>query len=131
MNRTQKMNGSARCSIALVLAIFAAHTAWALPKIKVLATGGTIAGAQKTQAESGYKSGAFSVDDLIQAVPQLKNIAELSGEQVANIGSQTMNHEVWLKLAARGNEALKREELDGVVITHGTDTMEETGYFLS
>src|ERR1043166_827572 len=104
---------------------------WALPRIKVLATGGTIAGAQATQADAGYKSGTFSVDDLIKAVPQLKNLAELSGEQVANIGSQTMNHEVWLKLARRVNEVLKGDDVDGVVITHGTDTMEETAYFLS
>jgi L-asparaginase len=118
--------------ILLLAAIWtAAPTAWALPRIKVLATGGTIAGAQTTQADAGYKSGTFSVDDLIKAVPQLKNIAELSGEQVANIGSQTMNHEVWLKLAARVNEVLKSDDVDGVVITHGTDTMEETGYFLS
>ncbi len=117
-------------SAALVL--FAAlSTTAALPRIKVLATGGTIAGAQATQADAGYKSGTFSVDDLIKAVPQLKNIAELSGEQVANIGSQTMNHEVWLKLAARVNEVLSRDDVDGVVITHGTDTMEETAYFLS
>src|SRR3954447_10149035 len=104
---------------------------WALPKIKVLATGGTIAGAQATQADAGYKSGTFSVDDLIKAVPQLKKIAELSGEQVANIGSQTMTHEVWLKLAGRVNQVLEASESDGVVITHGTDTLEETGYFLS
>lgn len=114
--------------LALVTALPAA---WGLPKIKVLATGGTIAGAQATQADAGYKSGTFSVDDLIKAVPQLKNIAELSGEQVANIGSQTMNHEVWLKLAARVNEVLSHDDVDGVVITHGTDTMEETAYFLS
>jgi L-asparaginase len=113
---------------ALVLAT--APSLWALPRIKVLATGGTIAGAQTTQADAGYKSGTFSVDDLIKAVPQLKNIAELSGEQVANIGSQTMNFEVWLKLAKRVNEVLQRDDVDGVVITHGTDTMEETGYFL-
>jgi len=115
----------------LAALFLAAPATWALPKIKVLATGGTIAGAQKTQADAGYTSGAFSVDDLIQAVPQLKNLAELSGEQVANIGSQTMNHAVWLKLAARVNEVLNSDDVDGVVITHGTDTMEETGYFLS
>jgi L-asparaginase len=118
-------------TVILIALLSTALSAWALPRIKVLATGGTIAGAQKTQADAGYTSGAFSVDDLIRAVPQLKNLAELSGEQVANIGSQTMNHEVWLKLAGRVNEVLKSDDVDGVVITHGTDTMEETGYFLS
>lgn len=128
-----KSNRRSKVIIALALGGWVAGTLElsALPKIKVLATGGTIAGAQATQADAGYKSGSFSVDDLIKAVPQLKNIAEMSGEQVANIGSQTMNHEVWLKLAARVNEVLCNSETDGVVITHGTDTMEETGYFLS
>ncbi len=117
--------------VLFVTILLAAPAAWGLPRIKVLATGGTIAGAQATQADAGYKSGTFSVDDLIKAVPQMTNIAALSGEQVANIGSQTMNHEVWLKLAARVNEVLKSDDVDGVVITHGTDTMEETAYFLS
>jgi L-asparaginase len=111
-------------------ALLSASPAWALPKIKILATGGTIAGAQTSSTDVGYKSGSFSVNDLIKAVPKLNDLAELSGEQIANIGSQTMSHEVWLKLAARVNEALKGDT-DGVVITHGTDTMEETGYFLS
>ena len=117
--------------IALGLVLGSAHTGWALPKIRILATGGTIAGAQATQADAGYKSGTFSVDDLIKAVPQLKNIAEMSGEQVANIGSQTMSYEVWFKLAGRVNEVLQSGDIDGIVITHGTDTMEETAYFLS
>ncbi len=116
----------------LILVVTLGLTSWAQakPKIKILATGGTIAGAQTSSVEVGYKSGSFSVDDLIKAVPQLKDLAELSGEQIANIGSQTMNHEVWLKLAARVSEALKGD-CEGVVITHGTDTMEETAYFLS
>jgi L-asparaginase len=114
-----------------VVVLLVTQSAWGLPRIKVLATGGTIAGAQASQADAGYKSGTFSVDDLIKAVPQLKNLAELSGEQVANIGSQTMNYQVWWKLAARVNEVLKSDDVDGVVITHGTDTMEETAYFLS
>ncbi|HET6371491.1 MAG TPA: type II asparaginase [Nitrospiria bacterium] len=102
----------------------------AKPKIVILATGGTIAGAQASTTEAGYKAGSFSVDQLISAVPALKDIADLSGEQVANIGSQTMTNEVWLKLAQRVNEVLKGDAA-GVVITHGTDTLEETAYFLS
>jgi L-asparaginase len=103
----------------------------ALPRVIILATGGTIAGAQSSQGDAGYTSGKFSVDDLIKAVPRLGDVARLSGEQIANIGSQTMTHEVWLKLAARCNELLAQEDINGIVITHGTDTLEETGYFLS
>src|SRR4051794_23669878 len=113
-----------------ILAVGGAFVADAKPRVKVLATGGTIAGAQSSTSEAGYKSGSFSVDDLIKAVPTMTNFAVLSGEQVANIGSQTMNHEVWLKLAKRVNEVLAGDA-DAVVITHGTDTMEETAYFLS
>src|SRR6516164_9587218 len=118
------------CLIA-VMALTVPIAAQAKPKIEVLATGGTIAGAQATSSEVGYKSGTFSVDDLIKAVPNLDQLADLTGEQVANIGSQTMNHDVWLKLAKRVNEVLADKDTDGVVITHGTDTMEETAYFLS
>ena len=114
-----------------LIALAVPTAAQAKPKIKVLATGGTIAGAQASSSEVGYKSGTFSVDDLIKAVPQLKDVADLTGEQVANIGSQTMNHDVWLKLAKRVNEVLQDGSTDGVVITHGTDTLEETAYFLS
>jgi L-asparaginase len=117
--------------LVTVMALMFSTAAQAKPKIKILATGGTIAGAQASSTEVGYKSGSFSVDDLIKAVPHLDELADLSGEQVANIGSQTMNHEVWLKLAKRVNEVLAEKDTDGVVITHGTDTMEETAYFLS
>jgi L-asparaginase len=98
--------------------------------ITILATGGTIAGAQSGSASYGYQAGSFKVEDLIKAVPNLDQLAKLSGEQVANIGSQDMNDAVWLKLAKRVNQVL-RTDADGVVITHGTDTMEETAYFLN
>ncbi len=100
------------------------------PKIIILATGGTIAGAAPSQTDAGYQSGAVGVDILIQAVPQLKDIAEVSGEQIASIGSQDMNDEVWLKLAKRVNELLASKDVAGIAITHGTDTLEETSYFL-
>jgi L-asparaginase len=100
------------------------------PKVIILATGGTIAGAAASQTEAGYKSGAVGVDLLIEAVPQLKDVAIVTGEQIASIGSQDMNDEVWLKLGKRVNAILAMPDVAGVAITHGTDTMEETSYFL-
>ena len=103
----------------------------ALPRVKVLATGGTIAGAQASASNYSYRSGAYDVNALIAAVPNLDQLAVITGEQVANIGSQDMNDEVWLALAKRVNEVLAAADTDGVLITHGTDTLEETSYFLS
>ena len=97
----------------------------------MLATGGTIAGAQASATDYGYKSGAYDVNTLIAAVPNLDKLAQITGEQVANIGSQDMNDAVWLKLAKRLNEVLKSGDTDAALITHGTDTLEETSYFLS
>ena len=68
---------------------------------------------------------------LIAAVPQMKSFADVSGVQVASIGSQDMNDEVWLKLAAEVNRLAAQADVDGIAITHGTDTMEETAYFLN
>jgi L-asparaginase len=102
-----------------------------LPKVRVLATGGTIAGAQASATDYGYKSGAYDVNSLISAVPNLGKLAVITGEQVANIGSQDMSDEIWLKLAKRVNAVLASPDADAVLITHGTDTLEETSYFLS
>jgi L-asparaginase len=116
---------------AAALTLIVGAAAWGKPHITILATGGTIAGAQAGQQSYGYKSGSFKVEDLISAVPQIKELADLDGEQVANIGSQDMNDVVWLKIAKRVNELLSKRDVDGVVITHGTDTMEETAFFLN
>ena len=107
-------------------------TVWAAkPRVVILATGGTIAGAQAEGQDAGYKSGSFKVEDLIKAVPRLGELADITGEQVVNIGSQDMNNEVWLKLAKRLNQVLAQSDVDAAVVLHGTDTLEETGYFLS
>jgi L-asparaginase len=125
--------GNALNAALLAALVLAGGTVWAAkPRVVILATGGTIAGAQAAgQDAAGYKSGSFQVEDLIKAVPNLGDLADITGEQVVNIGSQDMNNEVWLKLAKRLNEVLAQRDVDAVVITHGTDTMEETGYFLS
>ena len=103
----------------------------AKPKIAILATGGTIAGSiDSAVATTGYTAGVVGVDVLIKAVPQIQDLANISGEQVANIDSSNMRDEIWLKLAKKINK-LFDEGVDGVVITHGTDTMEETAYFLN
>jgi L-asparaginase len=101
------------------------------PNVVVLATGGTIAGAAGSDVQAAYTSGQVGVEQLLAAVPQAKNVANLRGEQISNIGSQDMNDEVWLKLAKRVNELVAMSDVDGIVITHGTDTIEETGYFLN
>ena len=106
-------------------------TAQDQPRIVVLATGGTIAGAAASDVQARYTSGQVGVEQLLAAVPQVKEIATLRGEQVSNIGSQDMNDEVWLKLARRINELAAMPDVDGIVITHGTDTIEETSYFLN
>jgi L-asparaginase len=118
-------------TLAVALAASGLAAADALPRIKVLATGGTIAGAQASATDYGYKSGAYDVNSLLSAVPNLDKLAAISGEQVASIGSQDMNDAVWLKLAKRVNESLASPDVDGVLITHGTDTLEETSYFLT
>jgi L-asparaginase len=107
------------------------HARQPLPNVVVLATGGTIAGAAGSDVQAGYTSGQVGVEQLLAAVPQAKKVATLRGEQIANIGSQDMNDEVWLKLARRVNELAAMKNVDGIVITHGTDTIEETSYFLN
>jgi len=101
------------------------------PLVYILATGGTIAGSGTTTVSSGYTAGVVSVDKILASVPQILNLADIKGEQIVNIGSQDMNIDVWLKLANRINELLAQKDVTAVIITHGTDTMEETAYFLN
>lgn len=117
--------------LATGLSLLLCPLAMALPNVHILATGGTIAGTGQSNTQSNYQAGKVAIDSLIAAVPELKNVADVAGEQVVKIGSQDMNDEVWLTLAKRVNALLAQDDVDGIVITHGTDTMEETAYFLN
>jgi L-asparaginase len=103
-----------------------------LPLVVVLSTGGTIAGRGGSSTSlSEYKSGSILGSELIDAVPEIKQYAQVRVEQVANIGSTNMNTAIWLKLAARINAIFSEDpKVAGVVVTHGTNTLEETAYFL-
>jgi len=96
----------------------------------ILATGGTIAGAGASSDRAGYTAGKIPIDDLIGSIPTVKKIATITGEQIASVGSQDMTTDIWKKLTVRINEIAKNKEADGIVVTHGTDTQEETAYFL-
>ncbi|MFC2440280.1 MAG: type II asparaginase [Segatella maculosa] len=119
-----------KISMLMLLALVFTLTLSAKPKIRIIATGGTIAGVSASATSSAYGAGQVGIQTLIDAVPQIKELADVSGEQLVNIGSQDMNDAVWLKLAKRINQLLSGD-YDGVLVTHGTDTMEETAYFLS
>ena len=114
----------------LAFLILIAQVQAQLPRVIILATGGTIAGAGASADRAGYTAGKIPIDDLIGSIPSVKKIASITGEQVASVGSQDMTIEIWKKLAIRANEIFKNNEADGIVITHGTDTQEETAYFL-
>ncbi len=104
-----------------------------LPLVVVLSTGGTIAGrGSSTTSLSEYKAGSILGAELVDAVPEIKGYAQVRVEQIANIGSTNMNTAIWLKLAARINAIFNEDaKVAGVVITHGTNTLEETAYFLN
>ena len=100
-------------------------------KVIILATGGTIAGIGEEGKIVGYKPGTMTVDDLIAAMPKIKDVAEIEAVQICNINSDDITDKIWIKLANTINEYAKDPSVVGFVITHGTDTMEETAYFLN
>ena len=126
----QHAPGSPVASAATVTPSVSA-TSMPLPRVVVLATGGTIAGTGATSTTTvGYTVANVPLQALLNAVPEIKRIAQVRGEQVFQIASENMTPEHWVTLARRVNELLARSDTDGVVITHGTDTIEETAYFL-
>ncbi|PID47660.1 MAG: L-asparaginase 2 [Proteobacteria bacterium] len=101
------------------------------PNIMIIATGGTIAGDGKSSVKSGYSSGKLGIQSLINNIPDLNKIAKIKTYQLTNIGSQAMNDKTLLLLAKKANEFLKKPQIDALVIIHGTDTLEESAYFLN
>jgi L-asparaginase len=115
--------GSVPIFLAMALAVAAVHAQDKLPLIKLVATGGTIA---------NTPSGRLHAGEVAEAIPQLKKVARLEVEEVIRVGSSAITVENWLTLARRINEILAREpEVKGIVVSHGSNTVEETAYFLS
>jgi L-asparaginase len=98
------------------------------PRVHLVATGGTIA--MRLDPQQGGAAPAVTGADLVAAIPELTQFVQLSVEEFSNIPSEHMTPEVWLCLAARLNEIVRAGTVDGIVVTHGTDTMEETAFFL-
>ena len=103
-----------------------------MKRLLVLATGGTIAGAGADAMQlNRYEAGALSVDALVNAVPDVQSLAQLDLEQIANVDSADLQFAHWCRLVERIREAFADDpELAGVVITHGTNTLEETAWLL-
>ncbi|WP_223483684.1 asparaginase [Pseudomonas sp. A-RE-19] len=103
-----------------------------LANVVILATGGTIAGAGASAAKSAtYQAAKVGIEQLIAGVPQLSQLANVRGEQVMQIASESITNDNLLQLGRRVAELADSKDVDGIVITHGTDTLEETAYFLN
>lgn len=116
----------------IFLAIFLSFSANANAKnIVILATGGTISGAGASSTGASYSPGKIDIDQVVKTIPGITKLAGIKAEQIMQVASQDMTSATWLEISKKVNEMLVMRAVEGVVITHGTDTIEETAYFLN
>lgn len=103
-----------------------------LPRVVIVATGGTIASEGSTPTQVvGYSRPSLGADALLAAVPSIRGVADVDAEQLFQVLSGHLTVAHWLELARRVNDLVARDDVDGIVITHGTDALEETAYWLT
>ena len=132
-SRRQFLSHTAALSLSARVTPILAQQSTSLPRVLILATGGTIAatGASSTDL-SNYRSAALLGEQVLNSVPQVKQYADVTVEQVLNIASYDLTLDDWLTLAKRINRIFRDDkQLGGIVVTHGTSTLEETAYFLN
>lgn len=100
------------------------------PRIAIVATGGTIASTAADSAQLADYCVSTAAEDLVQAVPELAGLAEFEFEQIGNVESHQIGDKTLLQIARAVQQFCDRDDIDGVVITHGTDTLEETAFYL-